>query len=216
MDFFPRTGVHPAGGSPPKPTKSLQSLLERMENSDLIPAAGILLIAPPMMDDPNFKRTIVLLCEHGVDGSFGLILNRTLTLQLGEIVDGMTDYTGYLSLGGPVLPNTLHVLHRIGERVGETREVMAEVYWGGDFDTIQAMLASREASDDDFRFFLGYAGWSPGQLDAEIEQGGWILAASDESMIFTPQPMRLWSDALRRLGGEFALLANYPEDPRMN
>ncbi|MDZ4699165.1 MAG: YqgE/AlgH family protein [Rhodothermales bacterium] len=187
-----------------------------MANSELTPATGVLLIAPPMMDDPNFKRTIILLCEHGAEGSFGLILNRTLSLQLNEVVDGMTGYTGFLSQGGPVLQNTLHVLHRIGARVGETREVVSEVYWGGDFDAIQAILASREASEDDFRFFLGYAGWSPGQLETEIEQGGWILAISDESMIFSAEPKRLWSDTLRRLGGEFALLANYPEDPRMN
>ncbi len=187
-----------------------------MAHSDLTPATGVLLIAPPMMDDPNFKRTIVLLCEHGEDGSFGLILNRTMTLPLSDIVDGMAEYSGPLFEGGPVQQNTLHVLHRHGERVGETREIAAEVYWGGDFDAIRAMLASQEASDTEFRFFLGYAGWSPGQLAAEIEQGGWILAASDESIVFSSEPSRLWSDALRRLGGEFALLANYPEDPRMN
>ncbi|MEZ4701861.1 MAG: YqgE/AlgH family protein [Rhodothermales bacterium] len=187
-----------------------------MANSDLTPAAGVVLIAPPMMDDPHFKRTIVLLCEHGVEGSFGLILNRTLSLQLSEVVEDMTEYTGYLSLGGPVQPNTLHVLHRHGERVGETREIVDAVFWGGDFDAIQSMLSNHEAADDEFRFFLGYAGWSPGQLDAEIEQGAWILARTDESMIFTAEPSRLWGEAMRRLGGEYALLANFPEDPRMN
>ena len=187
-----------------------------MAHSELIPETGVLLIAPPIMDDPNFRRTIVLLCEHGVDGSFGLILNRGLTLQLHDVIEGANHYHGFLSLGGPVQPNTLHVLHRYGERFGESIEVLDDVYWGGDFDTIQDVLADEGASQSDVRFFLGYAGWSPGQLDAEIEQGGWIIASSDESMIFTAEPDKLWGEALRRLGGEYALLANVPEDPRMN
>ena len=187
-----------------------------MSPSELNPAAGMLLIAPPIMDDPNFRRSVVLLCEHGVDGSFGLILNRSLTLELTDVVDGMEQYGGSLSLGGPVQPNTLHVLHRYGSRVGESIEVTDRVFWGGDFEAIQALIESEPTSAEEMRFFLGYAGWSPGQLDQEIEQGGWILAPSEESLIFVEDPESLWRAALRRLGGEYAVLANYPEDPRMN
>lgn len=188
-----------------------------MPNSELTPAAGVALVAAPMMDDSNFRRTIVLLCEHGVDGSFGLILNRPTTQYLRDVVDEMTYYNGLIFEGGPVeRHSTLHVLHRHPAPIGETREVVKAVYWGGDFEAIQTMIARGEASDDAFRFFLGYAGWSPGQLDAEIEQGAWILVPSDTSMIFPENPGRLWSQVLRRLGGEYALLANFPEDPRMN
>ena len=85
-----------------------------MALSDIPPEAGVLLIAPPMMQDPNFRRTVILLCEHGMEGSFGLILNRSISMHLADVVEDMGDYEGPLSVGGPVQPNTLHVLHRFG------------------------------------------------------------------------------------------------------
>ena len=187
-----------------------------MALSDITPATGTLLIAPPMMQDPNFRRSVVLLCEHGVDGSFGLILNRAISTQLADVVEGMNLYEGPLCMGGPVQPNTLHVLHRLGSRVGESIEVIDEVFWGGDFEIIQQLVENEKTSAGEIRFFLGYAGWSPGQLDMEIEQDGWILAPPDESFIFPEDPEALWTTILRKMGGEYALLANFPDDPRLN
>lgn len=187
-----------------------------MALSDMAPATGTLLIAPPMMQDPNFKRSVVLLCEHGVDGSFGLILNRSISLSLTDVVEGMDLYTGPLCMGGPVQPNTLHVLHRYGTGMGESIQIGNQIFWGGDFETIQKKVENEVTSSDDIRFFLGYAGWTPGQLDAEIEQDSWIIAPADDEAIFPQDPETLWARTLRRLGGEYALLANFPEDPRLN
>ena len=187
-----------------------------MALSDIPPATGVLLIAPPMMQDPNFRRTVILLCEHGVDGSFGLILNRSVSVQLADVVEDMDHYTGPLCAGGPVQPETLHVLHRFGGRVGETVEVKEDLFWGGDFDEIQKIVRSEQTSFQEIRFFLGYAGWSPGQLDAEIEQDGWILTPAQNDYIFDVEPDVLWKKILRTMGGEYALLSNFPDDPRMN
>ena len=187
-----------------------------MALSDMAPVTGAILIAPPMMQDPNFRRTVVLLCEHGVDGSFGLILNRTISLNLTDVVEGMDLYEGPLCMGGPVQPNTLHVLHRYGESAGESIELGDGVFWGGDFETIKAKVENEATSAEQIRFFLGYAGWTPGQLDAEIEQDGWIIAPSELSIVFPDDPEQLWTQTLRRMGGEYALLANFPDDPRMN
>ena len=187
-----------------------------MALSDMAPATGRVLIAPPMMQDPNFRRSVILLCEHGVDGSFGLILNRSISLNLTDVVEGMDLYEGPLCLGGPVQPNTLHVLHRLGNKVGESIEITNEVFWGGDFEIIQQLVENEKTSSESIRFFLGYAGWSPGQLDAETEQDGWIVAEADNALIFPDDPTELWAATLRRMGGEYALLANFPDDPRMN
>ena len=187
-----------------------------MALSDMAPETGAVLIAPPMMQDPNFRRSVVLLCEHGVDGSFGLILNRSISLNLTDVVEGMDLYEGPLCMGGPVQPNTLHVLHRYGSSVGESVEISKEIFWGGDFEIIREKVENEITSANEIRFFLGYAGWTPGQLDAEIEQDGWIIAPSDQALIFPEDPDELWKTTLQRMGGEYALLANFPDDPRLN
>ena len=187
-----------------------------MALSDIPPAAGVVLIAPPMMQDPNFRRTVILLCEHGVDGSFGLILNKAISMQLADVVEDMAQYTGPLSVGGPVQPDTLHVLHRFGQKIGDAVQINNNLFWGGDFDEIQNIVRTQQTSQEDIRFFLGYAGWSPGQLDAEIEQDGWIVTPAQNSFVFEDDPDNLWKNVLRKMGGEYALLSNFPEDPRMN
>ena len=157
----------------------------------------------------------MLLCEHSPEGSFGLILNRPLTLELNELLADVAS-TETVSLGGPVQQNTLHFLHRYGERVAEAIPVFDGVHWGGDFEAVKELLDAAAVTPRELRFFLGYAGWSPGQLDEEIEQDGWFLTRADEALIFAEPPEQLWRTVLRRMGGDFALLANFPEDPRMN
>ena len=187
-----------------------------MPDSEITPGPGVLLIAPPVLSDPNFRRTVVLLCEHGDAGSFGLILNRLLTLQLGDVLDSLSGRLEPLWLGGPVQPSTLHFLHRHGGEVEGAVPVFEDVCWGGHFDDVQGLLRRSATAASRLRFFLGYAGWIPGQLEAEIEGGGWILAPAETGFVFPEDADKLWSMVLRSLGGEYALIANFPEDPRLN
>ena len=187
-----------------------------MADDTLQPGPGVLLVAPPMLHDPNFRRTVVLLCEHGEDGSFGLILNRPLSLQLEEVLEDFAGLDDTLCLGGPVQPNTLHYLHRLGNAVPDTTSISTGISWGGDFEVLKQRLRTEADRSEFFRFFLGYAGWSPGQLDDEIEQGGWFLTRAHEALVFHEDPDRLWRTVLRSMGAEYAMLANFPDDPRMN
>ena len=159
---------------------------------------------------------MVLLCEHGAEGSFGLILNRPLDIQLSEAVEGFYAYDDTLSLGGPVQRDTLHFVHRCGEALPDAIALSDGVRWGGDFETLRTLLQQGEIDGTDVRFFVGYAGWSPGQLDDEIDQDGWILTESDAEAVFPDDASKLWRSVLRRMGGEYAILANFPDDPRMN
>lgn len=188
-----------------------------MSTPEIQPQSGALLVAPPMMLDPNFHRAVVLLCEHSDEGSFGLILNRPLTLSLGDVLQDLPDAQApVLSTGGPVQPDTLHFIHRHGDVIPKSIEILDGIFWGGDFDLLKALVADGRTTARDIRFFLGYAGWSPGQLADEVEQGGWILTMADGDALFPEQPDQLWRAVLRRMGGEYALLSNFPADPRMN
>ncbi len=180
------------------------------------PVAGRLLIAPPNLMDPNFRRSVVFLCEHGAEGSFGLILNRPLGVHLSDVLEGLDGTQLPLWQGGPVQTDTLHFLHSFGDEIPNSIPIAGGVSWGGDFDILRAFLDENEDMSSRVRFFLGYAGWSPDQLEMEIESGGWILAPGSAETVFDDEPEELWRKILRRMGGEYAVLANFPEDPRLN
>ena len=192
---------------------------------DLDLAPGVLLVAPPTLGDPNFRRSVVLLCEHDdTEGSFGLALGRPLEqdLALSDVVD-LGDPAARLhgedfplALGGPVQPKTLHYLHRHPQAVPGAMEVAEGVCWGGDFEDVKQLVAGGEAGPQSLRFFLGYAGWGVGQLRAELDQDGWILAPADAGLVFPESIDAFWRQIMRRLGGEYALLSNFPDNPRMN
>ena len=132
------------------------------------------------------------------------------------MLDGLSLYQEPLGLGGPVQPDTLHYLHRHADVVSDAIEVVPGVFWGGDFEHVRALTQDGTTSSLDLRFFLGYSGWSPGQLDDEVAAGGWILADADADAVFPSDAAGLWRTVLRRMGGEYAILANFPDDPRLN
>ena len=204
--FFPeRRGPH-----------ILTSDYRPLDTRDRIPKPGVILVAPPMMHDPNFRRSVVLLCEHTPDGSFGLILNRPLGVQLAEVVRGIEGHEYPLGQGGPVQTDTLHFLHTCGELVPEAIPVGHGIFWGGDFEVMKLLIETGQTSATEARFFLGYSGWSAGQLLDEIDQGGWIMSNGDARAVFESDPGALWRRILRKMGGEYAILSNFPEDPRLN
>ncbi|MBN8707393.1 MAG: YqgE/AlgH family protein [Bacteroidetes bacterium] len=180
------------------------------------PEKGTLLLAEPMLQDPNFKRTVILLCEHSETGSFGLVLNKELPLLLNEVLPENDLPELPLFLGGPVQPDTLHVLHSAGEKITGAIEVAEGVWWGGEFEDIKTKLSLGLCNTTDFRFFLGYSGWAEEQLQDELDRGGWILGRCNSDYIFETEPEKLWRKILKDMGGEFAQLANYPENPHLN
>ena len=173
-------------------------------------APGILLVAPPDLQDPNFKRAVVLLCEHSDTGTFGLILNQNINVEMSELLEDA------VHVGGPVQMDTLYFLHRFGADVGDATRVCPDVYWGGEFEKLQDTIRAREVTRSDVRFYLGYAGWSSGQLQEEVDAGAWILTQGSAELVFDTEAATLWRNVMIGLGGEYALLANFPDEPRLN
>jgi putative transcriptional regulator len=179
-------------------------------------APGVLLVAEPALLDPNFRRTVILLCDHNAEGSFGLILNRPTEYHLGEVLAEPPGIDALLYLGGPVQTDTLHYLHPYVDEVDEAVAVLDGVGWGGPFEEIVERVRLGALDADGFRFFIGYSGWGAGQLATEVEEGGWLVLPGSAADVFDGDPSVLWRDVMRGLGGEYALLSNYPDDPRMN
>ncbi|KPM48357.1 YqgE/AlgH family protein [Jiulongibacter sediminis] len=179
------------------------------------PAKGKLLIAEPYLGDPNFERSVILLCEHNEQGSFGLVLNQlsNLTLQ-----DAMSDVYGTMPLyvGGPVEYNTLHFLHRLGEQIPDTVNLGNGIFWSGDFETLKTLINLKKVDENDVRFFLGYSGWGEDQLDNEMKRNSWIVRGCDHELIFDTDTDTFWRKVLRDMGGNYKVMSNYPRDPRLN
>lgn len=177
--------------------------------------SGNLLISDPFLKDPNFLRTVVLLCEHQFEGSLGFILNKIYNQRLSELINEER-----LNLpvfyGGPVQGNTLHFLHQRPELINGGFPIIDGVYWGGNFEKVITLLKEKKLSKNDVRFYIGYSGWAEGQLESELNEKSWIKSIAKRNLIFHKSADMIWKDALKDLGGEYATFVNYPIDPSLN
>lgn len=180
------------------------------------PGPGVILIANPFLKDPNFLRSSVLLCEHNENGTFGLVLNKTLTTTLKELVPEINNTDFPIYLGGPVQPNTLHFIHSCPDLIDGSQEIGDDLNWGGNFETLKILLAENRLVPEKIKFFVGYSGWSPGQLDAEMEIDSWLTVKASTKLIFKTPIENIWSESLKDLGGKYTQLINYPLDPLYN
>ncbi len=185
-------------------------------NNKVAPDKGKILVSEPYLPDPNFERSIVLLCEHNVDGSFGFVLNKPSLAKLGDVMEGLDKFNATIFIGGPVQQDTLHYLHTYPELSGSI-QITDDVYWGGEFDNLKFLVNTDQLDPTNIKFFLGYSGWSEGQLNEELEADSWIVSNKfDSELVFETDPKQMWKKSLDSLGGRFSIYSNYPEDPRMN
>ncbi|MCL6523229.1 MAG: YqgE/AlgH family protein [Thermoflavifilum sp.] len=183
----------------------------------MTPASGRLLIADPFLKDPNFARTVVLLCEHQAEGSFGFVLNRPFEQSLNELLPSLGDQVVVpLFFGGPVQLDTVHFIHQYPDLIENCYEVGEGIYWGGDFEQAIDMLQMGVIDLHKIKFFIGYSGWSGGQLEAELEENAWIVSDAHPELVFGLQEQHVWKESLRQLGSEYAMMANFPIDPSLN
>ena len=180
------------------------------------PASGILLIAEPFLKDPNFLRTVVFLCEHKEEGSFGFVLNRLFENTLDELIPELAGHKIPVYYGGPVQLNSVHFLHQYPELIPGGQEVLKGVYWGGDFDLLTEMLKEGSVDPKKIRFFIGYSGWGEGQLKNELTEKTWLTVKANKKLVFHPRYKEIWKESLLHLGGEYGQIINYPIDPQLN
>ena len=178
---------------------------------------GQLLLSEPFMLDENFRRTVVLICEHTEEnGTVGLILNKPINLRLNDVVEGFPPFDGKVFLGGPVGTDTLQFLHRMGDEIEDSLQIAEDLYWGGNFEQVKLLMELGEIETDKIRFFLGYSGWSPDQLLQELKVNSWILSPAKSDHIFRVNYENLWKEVMVEMGGIYNTMASYPENPTLN
>ncbi|NND93261.1 MAG: YqgE/AlgH family protein [Flavobacteriales bacterium] len=185
-------------------------------DSEQVPKRGSLLISEPFMDDPYFKRTVVLLCEHNDEGSFGFVLNRYIDVKVHDIVADLPKLENRISVGGPVRNENLFYLHKLGDQLEGSTEVAQGIFMGGHFDVLKDKINNGVVDPADIRFFIGYSGWSENQLAEEIKSRSWLVIPSEGTDLMDTAIDNLWSEVLRDKGDDYSHFANFPKNPSLN
>ncbi|MEK7484694.1 MAG: YqgE/AlgH family protein [Planctomycetota bacterium] len=187
---------------------------------------GSLLIAHPSLKDPNFNRTVVLICHHSEQGALGLVLNRGLDVQIEKALSGeFKQFFPHQEFfqGGPVALSQMFVLHNeaqeaeIPEEEDMDDENLSVVVSEGIVFTENLIYLENEFNHPEkIKFFIGNSGWSPGQLEAELLIGGWILGKANSELVFDTPTQKIWGKALQFLGEPYSLISTWPLVPGLN
>lgn len=180
------------------------------------PVGGMALVSQPSLTDRFFNKSVVMMVEHGAEGSFGFIVNKPANVKLSHVTSEFIGFDAELFLGGPVQVNNLFYVHTKGDLVKGSLKIIEGVYWGGDISEIRDLISSGNLTDQDIRFYAGYSGWQPKQLNREMKENSWIVVDGLKNFVFAKQPTGLWKRIVLELGEEFAPWVNYPADPTMN
>jgi len=184
--------------------------------TNLKPTKGKLLISEPsIFSDRVFNRSVVLLTSHDIGGSVGFIFNKPLDLSINDVFPQIRSKLP-IYYGGPVSKNNLYFIHKVPELIEDGIEISRGIFWGGNFNKVKTLLKNKKLKNNDIRFFLGYSGWSGKQLEDELETDSWIVMDNNNTNIFSKEHQSLWKDEVKRIGGDYLIWANAPENPSLN
>ncbi|HYF24798.1 MAG TPA: YqgE/AlgH family protein [Baekduia sp.] len=175
---------------------------------------GKLLVASPTLEDPNFARTVVAIANHDAEGALGLVLNRPSETTVEEAVPELADLVAgddVVHVGGPVQPQAIVLVADLPDPADAAFAIVGSIGLVADGTPPDTLEAARRC-----RVFAGYAGWGPGQLEAEIEREDWIVEDAAPEDVLCEDPPALWRVVLERKGGSFRLVARMPPDPSLN
>ncbi len=178
---------------------------------------GSFLIASPEIDTGIHFRSVVVVCEHSAAGSFGLIINKKLEIEIPEEVLNIKEFVNpnvEIRAGGPIQPNQMMLLHSSDAASEQTLKLCDGVFLGGDLQFLQEAVA--DANGPAVRLCFGYCGWGAGQLEREFLSGNWFLHPGTALHVFTTPAEKVWQAILREMGGKYATLSMIPENLNLN
>lgn len=180
---------------------------------------GFFLIANPVLPDPNFSRTVVLLCNHDERGSFGLVVNKEAAVNPADIfseIDPLRSYNSRVHAGGPVSQSQMFYICRSEEPIPDLDQICRSVHLGMDWNFLENVMDRIPEPERNIRFFLGYSGWAAGQLSGEMARRSWLTCQASEKFVFEENLARIWPGAVKSLGKDYEYLIHAPVNPQMN
>jgi putative transcriptional regulator len=177
---------------------------------------GRLLISEPSLRDNFFFKSVVLLTHHDDEESIGLILNHPTKINLNELLNDVPLSDLPIYIGGPVEKQSLHFIHTLGSSIPNSKQIIDDIYFGGDFDKVLQLMHEKKITKNEIRFFVGYTGWGVEQLNNEIRNDAWIVEAAKNELCMNYSTPKLWSDIIKTKKMEYAIWANMPSNPNLN
>jgi putative transcriptional regulator len=191
-------------------------VLDLKVHNKLEPKKGRVLITEPFMDDDYFGRSVILLCEHDEEGSFGFVLNKYIDIKIEELAD-FNESELKISRGGPVGNKHLYFLHTMGDEIEDSVHIIDNLYSGGDFNAIIQKAKLGLIKPGVIRFFLGYSGWTTNQLIGELKQNSWLVSnIIDSKDIMDVNNDKIWEEYMKKQGGKYKAFAHFPKKPDLN
>ncbi|MDD2983082.1 MAG: YqgE/AlgH family protein [Crocinitomicaceae bacterium] len=192
-------------------------MLDIAFQNNLSPSKGRILISDPFEGDDFFERSVVYLCEHSQEGSFGFVVNNLVELNLSELNQSFPSINISLSTGGPVDTESLFFLHTLGNELNLSTPISSGISIGGDFKQLYEFITPEHIQNHKIRFFLGYSGWSAGQLEEEIKQNAWVVAdIKDAEEIMQIHQPDTWKYFMQKLGKKYKMMTDFPMNPNDN
>jgi putative transcriptional regulator len=182
-----------------------------------IPMKGHLLVAEPsIIGDLDFHRSVILLADHGKNGSVGFILNKPLEFTISDLLPEINSNFTVFN-GGPVEQDNLYFIHNIPEMIPGSIEISNGIFWGGDFEAAKILINNGQVSKQNIRFFLGYTGWESEQLLSEMKANSWIMTKNNyQNDIIGKPATHFWKEKITELGGDYLIWSNAPDNPLLN
>ena len=168
------------------------------------------------MGDSYFKKSVIGLCEHRKDGSVGFILNKTVNMNISDLIADFPEFDSKVNFGGPVATDTIYYLHNVGDLLDGSTEIVRGVFWGGDFEKLKFLIRSELIKPENIRFYVGYSGWDEGQLQAELDEGTWVTDKLFANYVFKEPQQKLWNIVLNNKGKVYTVIAQMDEIPSLN
>ena len=190
----------------------------KITHNNLLPAQGSILISEPFLQDAYFQRSVVLLVEHNTQGSMGFVLNKKTDLIVNTFFPELEEYPEIpIYLGGPVSANRLFFIHSLGDLiVPDSVKIKDRLYFDGDFEALKRYIQNGHSIEGKVKFFLGYSGWTEGQLGIEINKNSWVVSHAAKENVLLADGESFWKNSLEQLGSNYEAWTKYPKDPYLN
>lgn len=191
--------------------------LFNIKYNGVAPHSGKLLISQPLSRDLFFNRSVVLLAHNTVDDEhFGFILNKPLDITIDTIFEELTDLNASIHLGGPCEPDSIFFIHCLHDQIPHSKHIVGDLYWSANIKKVLELNNLGLINNHNIKFFIGYSGWQPEQLEAELKLNQWIISDMHNKLLWEIPYDLIWTQAVKTLSPDYDRWLTIPENPNFN